>query len=608
MDKVTRRLALTAIGGVLLLAFAGCAREDQNALIVSQADSVVAVAPLAEGSRVLPAGSGSIFFELLDFDLSNPDAFGRAGDKFGYGIQSNWYRFDGSDRNSATDIRLPVPSTSGGIAEDIHSGCRMGDSRWWGGAAGFDLWCPFDGLSPSTDYVVALVRYSVDQRGALDASEKLIFGTVAEPDSLVLLGGSPGGYPGEPCNFSANLAYQNGPDGTQNPFVLGTVTSTPLGVADFDCLVGYSTFWADWNGADGSGNPPIMPNRLDDGHGRSYDLPWYNYMEIYEGQIIPGPTDVPVIRLQLGVDLDASGNPIPNSFAPLPTEGLNLQETAVADAATSAPDSLFLTYDYLAALDGMTYKLWGMFDDGSIQALDFEYRAFDSGGDTVVAPSVVSSFNGGDLTHELRAAYPGDTTQIVQFFLTIDASDASQPSDAQPLWIEDAIPGVFRAGESKSSNTPPIIFGTFDLGASNMRPVEMTGTGGGGLFGAEYRYTYEHLRRPPAGYQYVGWLVGDTAVARLPDAAFTTPPREYAELTDADNDDTFDTISPLVTRTEIVEALSRACTEETVTAGPTCAGPFDLSRYDTFVLTLEPKDGTDVVGPTRVLEGVVPAR
>ena len=69
--KVTRRMAVATVGGVLLLAFAGCARQDQNALVVFGTDSVVTVAPLQQPASAAPGGTATATsLELVSFNAS----------------------------------------------------------------------------------------------------------------------------------------------------------------------------------------------------------------------------------------------------------------------------------------------------------------------------------------------------------------------------------------------------------------------------------------------------------------------------------------------------------------------------------------------------------
>jgi hypothetical protein len=604
--KLTRHVGWASLGAVLLLAFAGCAREDQNKLVILDPDSSVVVAPLAPGTRLEPAGIMEYNRLItLDFNLSNPDAFGRATSNKGLGHLSNTYLFNGFERNSSNDFRLPALAGTGTEACDPtypSGGCRLGDATY-GGGNHTDWWSGMTGFSPNTDYVLVYSRYRVDVRGQLDTPEMLIFGSVAEPDSLIHLDGVPSGYETSLCNYNFGTpAATIGVTGTQNPFVTGYSTSANDGYLEFDCLVEYGGFWNDFGGsADGV---PMAPNTLE-----AFSLPRYNYVEVYPNAAIPDPaTDNPVFRIQTGVDLDASGQPIPNSYGPLPFEGLG-DDVGLADAATSTPDSVILTLDYLTELQDLVYNVWAKYDDGSTEKMQFEYTASDGTG-IVEGPTVATSIGGGPYTYQLKFDFPADTNQTVQFFIGIEEASATTPSIVQPLYNEEAIPGVFAAGTSKSLAAPDVLFGTFDLGGADQMVYASSGRGSGGLIGPEYRYDYENLPRPPLGYQYVGYLAGVDTVVRLPDETFTSPPLEYAVLTDADIDLT---ISEYLTQELILGSRSRVCSDQTPSSGPTCY-TLDLDDIDgnrvfiSFYLTLEAKSAAGaIVGPTRVLEGTVPA-
>jgi hypothetical protein len=616
--KTLRSVTSAALAGSLLLFLSACLREDENSPVIFESDEAVVLAPLTIPAFKLPPAGSAIAnrLELISFDVTaSSDAFGRATGPFGYGWRDTgpWYRLNGAERNSTNDLRLPALGGTGteivfvpGFGFDPTTGCWFGPPATFSGIpSGWDFWCWLDGLQPNTDYTAVLVRYYVDVRGELDTIEMLLNGTVTQPDSLIPLDGSPGGYPEELYDFDpARPTYTTGVTGNQNPFVMGYQTSDGTGFAVIDCLVGSGGFWADDFPNDPS-EAPLGPNTFE-----SFSLPRYNYVEIYEGRgtnanpIPPGP---PVLRFQVGVDIDASGNPIPNSFGPAPTVGLDPFQLAEADFAESRPDSIIFRLDNLAKLAGpAAYQVFALLDDGSVSsALDFVYmnvKEMETGDSVITGPTQTSSFSGGSYTHVLTVEHPDNATHL---FLTIQEQPGGSPSAAQLLWMKG---GIQPQGVQKTKDFD-VTFGTFALSdPTQQRLWSISGTGTGGLFGVEFRAEYEHLPRPPIGYQYVGYLVSDSLPpVRLPDETFTSPPREYAVLTDADVDLT---ISDVVQPGEILRAMTRFCLEPaTPVSGPPCQGPFDIGPYDLFVLALAPKaaDPTLVV-PTRVLEGTLPAR
>jgi hypothetical protein len=318
-----------------------------------------------------------------------------------------------------------------------------------------------------------------------------------------------------------------------------------------------------------------------------HTFPNYNYMTVWETNPDGTPNyNAPHVRYQLGTDLSSLGGPINNAYAPFPRSALTDAELALGTGAVSRPDTVTFSLNNMKELSGTAaYQVWAIDAAGAATALDFLYTP--PGGTQTTA----SSFVGGEGTHEVIVEYPDDATTLV---ISLESSaGAASPGAAQILWA----PGLQEAGPSKVTNLP-ISFGTF----SEMRTWGISGLGEGGLLGDELRYLYQALPRPPVGYKYVGWLSsGDTLFARLDDATFTTPPGDgYQELANADTDTD---ISDLVVETQILEAMTKICVE----SGET--GCFNIGSYDTFFIGLEPKSGimTDP-GPTRVLQGVLPAQ
>lgn len=611
--KMMRSLSSAVLGGALLLTLGGCLREDENALVVLGPDSAVVVVPLVRPAFLRPAQGTATAnrLELISFDQTPPDAFGRATSEFGYGWRLTnsrpWYIFDLAARNMTTDPRLPA---LGGLGtEDIEQArapfgaCRLGDGgNFWGGTGGWDFFCFLEGLKPNTDYSALLYRYALNVNGELDVPEMLLNGAVAQPDEFVPLGGSPGGYPTELCDFDpARPTFTVGVTGDQNPLNMGFVTTDANGMLVFDCLVGSGGFWADEFLTDPA-EAPMAPNRFE-----SFGLPKYNYIVIFEGTGTPAapiPSGPMVIRFKVGVDIDQSGNPVGNSFGPLPTSGLNPFQLAEADFAESRPDSIILRLRNLAVLSSSVYQLYALTSGGAVGPLDFRYSnvvPLEAGDSVVIAdtlndgsPRILASIEGGANTHVLKVEHPDDATHI---FAAVQSAAGGAPSSVQPLWMEGGIqpPGVVK---TKSFG---VNFGTFALDGVEQRTWAIGGSASGGLFGDEFRQRYNLLPRPPVGYRYVTWLAsGDTLFQRLPDASFTSPPPEYAVLEAADTDMG---ISDVVQPITILEAFTRICLDQT--SG--CEGPFDLSGFDRFLLTLEPRAADpSEPGPTVVLEGLIP--
>ena len=608
--KVTRRLAAAAVGGVLLLAFAGCAREDQNALVVFGTDSVVTVAPLSIPATGTEPGGTAVanLLELVSFDPAALDAFGRQSQIFsglrypeGYPYwRSSGYWYVSSTSSSSTaqigypgnDPRLPaLTGMTGGVCGTppdcfdynwqymaIADAFGSTGGEWW------DVYGAFCCLAANTRYILTFERLGLTVNGELDAVQLLLGQTVDQPDELYWLGGSPAGDHTRPTNlFNTGDPYPM--VANANPYIVGYLDTDASGDVYLDAVVG---------SRDATGAPvwmlspdpvqstsPFAPNDPS-----RHTFPNYNYWTVYEANPDGTPNyNRPAVRYQWGVDLSDLGGPINNAYAPFPRAALSDPELALGKGAVSRPDSVTFALGNLKELAGTSaYYVWSVDDTGAFTQLDFLYTP--PGGTEAAA----TSFNGGDGTHTIMLEYPDDATNIVYSIET--GVPTGTPGAAQIIWA----PGLQEAGESKS-NSLPVQFGSF----SESRTWAISGNGSGGLLGSGLRYLYEQLPRPPVGYKYVGWLAsGDTLFTRLADETFTSPPPEFADLSDADTD--LD-LSDVVQTTMILRSITSFCVSETDTS---C---FDLGDYDTFFLALEPKAGvmTDP-SATRVLSGVTPVK
>jgi hypothetical protein len=594
--RVTKRLAVATIGGVLLLA-SGCARTDQNALVIVGTDSVVTVAPLAIPSfGTEPGGSATAnLLELVDFDPAALDAFGRSNPPFrrndwpffrssGYW---RWGNFDGDGIGwgaSSTDPRLPALTQAAELTYDLNYIAQKGRFA----DEGYDIYFVLDGVGTAgTDYIIGLERNQLTVNGALDAEQVLLGQTVDQPDELSWLGGSPGGDHTRRADlFNTSNPYLAERDA--NPYIIGIITGGGAGTTVVDAVVDCVdvTGAEIWNcGATDTNQSMSMvaPNQS-----VRHTFPNYNYITIWERNPDGTPNySRPLLRNQLGVDLSALGGPINNSYAPFPRAALSDPELALGTGAISRPDSVTFSLDYIKELAGTSvYQVWAINASGTYTQLDFMYTP--PGG----TASLATSFKGGVGTHTIMLEYPDDATHIV-YSIEGAPTPGPSPSTAQMLWAS----GLQPAGDSKSTSLD-VMFGTFQ----ESRTWAISGLGGGGLLGTQVRYLYDQLPRPPVGYKFVGWLAsGDTLFTRLADATYTTPPQDgYQELTNADVDQS---ISSLVQETMILESMTRIC----LTSGDTnCV---DINDYDTFFLALEPKAGmmTDPAA-TRVMQGVTPAR
>jgi len=610
--KIMRKASAAVLGGALLLALGGCLREDENALLVVESDSAVAVAPLTAPAFLLPpTGTATASaLELVSFDATALDAFGRTTPRNSSSQWPYWNRWFGGGEwsigrtlgvegflTAEEDPRTPALSwTNADVAFDYLFMFLEGNAF----AIGMNWFGEFCCATPGEKYVIGLVRAELTVNGELDAAQVLQGQTVDQPDALAPLGGSPGGDP----TFTAGLFAATPAVPDANPLLIGTVQACPAaapylpygdtcanqGFPDGELVIDF--VFSPLNGVFPSStsptaeNSPVAPNEAS-----RFSLPSYNYFVIWETDASGAPDfSRPLSRVQLGVDLSALGGPINNAYAPFPTASLSDAELALGRGGVSRPEEVTFRVRNLEQLQqGASYQAFAVLDDGSMQRLDFTYlnvELLEVGEDTLAGPSVQSSFSGGPNVHELTVDFPDNATHIV---LTIESDDDGSPSARQIMWAE----GVQQAGQAKSLSLG-LQFGNF----AEDRIWSIGGTGSGGLFGDEFRVRYEQLPRPPMGYQYVAWLAsGDSAFVRLPDESFTSPPPAYTVLADADSDVD---VSPVVQPLKILEAFTRFCVGS-------ASGCFNLDQYDSFILTLEPKLGMAAMpSPTRVLTGLLP--
>lgn len=643
---------LGVIGGTAVL-LAGCPESaDQLATDGSQPswDSPVAsnyVAPLG------PFSSGDFVLAAFDPTLSD-DAFSRGGEPLGYNFSPARYLLDPGARNSSNDPRLPALGGTGAEAVSANQ-CRFGDGDFWGGANGWDFYCFLEGLQPNTDYSVLLVRYSLTVNGELDTQEQLLDGTITQPDQLSLLGGTPGGYPTEACDFDPGRpTFTVGVTGDQNPLNMGYVTTDGAGALVFDCLVGSGGFWSAGALADPA-EAPFAPNAQS-----SFDLPRYNYVLIVEGTgtaADPVPAGPVVMRFQVGVDIDASGTPIPNGLAPLPDAAATDDELLFAAGGAGRPGAVSATYNNLEALaGGAQYQAWlvnpltGAFVPAVgtynlikiIAERDPITGEVISTTDEIVETTYgVTSFVGGNESDEEGVGYrhqlavndtsmPGGAEDLVGLYthmvLTIaDVPATSNMPDSRPWWFmytdQNGTPDDFFDDTFIESGDQS--FGNFDItNPSGSRLYSGEGQGTVGFREDEFISEMTRLSRPPVGFQLVGWLVDAEGTAyALPE--LTGPPPDRVSLANTDVED----VPDITTDNGLLEAyfqgfqddLGGATWYDANPATPSCpAGEVvNPDRTETgligsdlrfFYITLEAKLGAPGLGYIPVQVADVPER
>lgn len=272
---------------------------------------------------------------------------------------------------------------------------------------------------------------------------------------------------------------------------------------------------------------------------------------------------------------------------------------AAAAGEAGTIDTIKLTVRNLAALNGV-YQVWVLNSTGQVASPVGDWVAMepDAGGDPVqVGSGQGRSFNAGTgrtITFTTNSALAGmDLSQTTHVFVSIESSEASAPSTAQPLWGQ-------HAGADGAPASGNLSFGTFDLGEE---PVAFSGSAafGEGAFAALesdkadlFRARLRNLPLPPVGYFYEGYLRTEDGATEISTGELTT---EYAEgfrsLRDVDVDRT---LSNQIAPTRIIESAIRATVADVGR---------EFAAFDQFVLKLRPKSSTES-GPTVLIGGGVP--
>jgi len=623
MRTIERRLARA-----VALAVAGCALiaacQDTDKLYEVEGDPIFQ-APVDVGQAAgLPNGDLAITsWDLWSFNYDAPDAFGRATGKLGrYGQVTTIFAapFDvayGYDvtthvAGNRVDPRRPAPTNAVGAARRLQflAPSFLEEESIW------DLSGYVDSLKANTTYTIVLARMATVVNGQLDAEERVVQGTVTEPDSLYFLGGTPGGTPSSACDMTVVTAINT----NTNPVVLGQIRSNDSGtILVFGCLmapVGNAPWWRS-AGVTTPAPADSVPFG-DNAFGGKVDLGQFNYLLVYEGSLTPAEvvTSAPAVRAQIGPDIDANGNAINNGFAPFPADAYTTEQLVKAPAGEGGPGGLRVRVYHLDGLtSGMTYQAW-LYNPGTgavVPApvnwvIEEEIRELTDAGDLIIRYETVASgssstFPGQGGAGTFRHTFTVQTQsggprvgEFTHFLISIESGGpASSPSAAIPVWRqftdERGTPQDFFDDAYIPGN---INFGTFRMTGGLPYTFTPGGTARADFHGGNLRIVAERLSRPPVGYYYAGWLFNDNTGTAVYLGPLTTPPPGEVSLYDAD----VNTGLPGVTTDGIVRA-SVSATEASV------GGKF--YDYNAIRITLEPKSSPESVpAPTVIMAGPVP--
>jgi hypothetical protein len=647
---IAKRLAL---GAAVMAGVAACSHGDP----VSNAGNPFGTATLLSGApsnASIPNGSADVEVVYGGFDTSIRDAFSRISSDpdaarhsiYFYSKPSiqYWDFFRDQARNASPDIIDPrkpfIQSTTANVraATDVvelypPNPAGYPEADYW------EVFTRFEGLKPSTQYQMVFVQNRLKVNGTLDQVERLLTGTVTQPDSLFP---TPGTL--QSINFNWVDACEGGPEHggrDVNPFAVATFTSASTGVGPTldKCWLPGSALWHDPEFDQQDKN---LVGRNDD---VGYRLPNYNYVELWEGGY--GLHGGPVMRLQIAQDMDEFGLPVANGFAPFPAPNTSewdgasgqfepplvdqLEEypvppeiLATLKGGQATPSNVSATIHNLQRLAGSTvYMAWFInpTTKKGVPAVG-TYTRKNAAGTVVETVSNTSTFLGGPGTITFDAVYdktkPGAAiSDSLQYFVITKETSASAttPNLSQPLWVR-----IFKIAPNTAGGT--MTFGSFNFGAAV--PFKAQGTATGGVLGDTIRTTvdsagkqvtglvfvgsqielrFSGLQRPPVGYEYRGFLrhkllldasdppkqVGDTALVDF--GGLTGPNGESLDDVDVA------TTSANVTSTTLLISKHLFDTH-TKTAG----GKADqLCNYDRYRLYLLPKGFDPASAPVTLI-------
>ena len=581
-------------------------------------------------ARGAPGGSAALTSYAITSVVSplpSVDAFKRGGTTnalIGYGTGcvgglsgTNQFCFGPWLRDSIGDPRLPAlmrPAAASGRLTSVFF--DVGGPEFFGTLAtplptvkAFELFLRIQGLKPSTQYTVALVRYGLQVRGENDAVEMLVYGRVTEPDSLVLIEPNAETVAGVNYNWVTNAGCNNNrPPARANPWSLGTANANSTGQVTFDkCWASDTLFYRN--------SATVVPDSspfVRNSPGPRTRPQQFNYVEVYEGN---GVTGRPVARVQVGADLDpATGEVLANGFAPFPTAAL-APPILITDlkVAEGHPTGLSTSVLPLETLENGTYELFFVNREtgasAPARALYHTIRRDTTGRDEFGNVLFTEDTSDAALVDEITGG-PGNVRHFFVVHDTLQASGTRLGDFTDFALVTPSAPAVGSVwyhylDHNFSTNTTTdnrfYMSGAPEAGRLPFAPqasvyvFRIAGNAFGTNRGDQVGIRFQHLPRPPAGFYYNVWLVpraaGGAAVSLGP---ITTPLPDEASLMTADLAEP----AGVITHSEITDAVISVRPAQLAAMG------VRLTDFGTIRLTLEAKDGVPLISSWVVLEGL----
>jgi hypothetical protein len=516
-----KRIRPHAVGVALFGALLVAACETDNVTDLTEDRPVLKVV-LAPGDAVFPSGSVELSKAVVSgFDLSVPDGFERGfapGSRFGSvptaaGTVPGGVDVGGSVRNSSQDLRLPALRESsaevGGhfalfelVAISSNPAFAPGD---------WDLWGEVAGLEPSTVYTVVLARMALQVNGELDHNQVLTGNAVDAPDELSFLPGRELVYSSVTCDFSAITRM----GAATNPVALGVIETDAGGNGVVDCIIRATPgdLWpVPAEGAEVSTaedftaeNTPFGSNAT----GANVAAGQFNYLLLYEGAPSEDaiPDGAPTVRMQLGPDIDASGNVINNAMAPFPTGPVpNAPELSGGMNAFAAPGQIDVTLTGFSPLSGGSYQLW-MHNAGSGSYAAVDATIYPDGDmDMMMMGSTFSPSSSEGVYHaKMEASMDlnfGDFTHVA---VSAESGQSGSPSGGPFLFQEYLT-------SANLMQQGAMTFGHLDSDGE-IQPFSGGGSGSASFYENSLLVELNRIPSPPPGLHYQSYLVSFTGPA-----------------------------------------------------------------------------------------------
>ena len=514
-----KRIRPHAVGVALFGALLVAACETDNVTDLTEDRPVLKVV-LAPGDAVFPSGSVELSKAVVSgFDLSVPDGFDRGtgpGGFFGGVVTASGTAsgvdLGGSVRNSVQDPRLPALRESsagvgghfglfelnGLLAQDVPVG-------FW------DLWGEVQGLEPATLYTVVLARMTLQVNGELDQNQVLTGNAADQPDELSFLAGETVIYENVACDFDIPAGITP-ISAEMNPVALGVIETDAGGNAVVDCVL-RAVPGDQWPGrAEGadlstaedftSENTPFGSNEP----GASVGAGQFNYLLLYEGAPTGDaiPSGSPTVRMQLGPDIDASGNVINNAMAPFPTGPVpNAPELSGGMNAFAAPGQIDVTLTGFSPLSGGSYQLW-MHNAGSGSYAAVDATIYPDGDmDMMMMGSTFSPSSSEGVYHaKMEASMDlnfGDFTHVA---VSAESGQSGSPSGGPFLFQEYLT-------SANLMQQGAMTFGHLDSDGE-IEPFSGGGSGSASFYENSLLVELNRIPSPPPGLHYQSYLVSFT--------------------------------------------------------------------------------------------------